>query len=506
MPDMNIVRYPCTIERKSSMSNEECLTYQIVIIRPLGYQHSDAFQEIAKTLRYGLQSLGYNAIITENEFSEASINIILGAHLITEDQINKIPLSSILYNLEQFDSKSLLNATTFRMFEMFTVWDYSKRNIENFRERGYGKQLYHVPIGYVPELTCIPKASIQDIDVLFYGSMNARREQIIDELKKSGLNVVALFGVYGEDRDAVISRAKLIINIHFYDSSIVEIVRISYLLANGKAVVAECNEGTEYTDDLKTAVALVPYDQLVDTCIEFVKNDEKRRLLEKNGFDYFSSKSESIILRNVILECKPAAAGIQSVPAKINLGSGKNWQMDYLNIDINDYWKPDIVADISRDFPLNKAITTARFGNITLEEGSFDEIIANDVLEHIRDLIDAMTMCLTLLKVGGVFKIKVPYELSCGAWQDPTHVRAFNENSWLYYTEWFWYIGWTDARFDLVENNFNLTPIGLVMQQQNVPLSTIITCPRAVSEMQVVLRKRLLTDDEKKAAAQYVGH
>jgi len=58
-----------------------------------------------------------------------------------------------------------------------------------------------------------------------------------------------------------------------------------------------------------------------------------------------------------------------------------------------------------------------------------------------------MKSCLDLLKVGGIFEINVPYDLSLGAWQDQTHVRAFNENSWLYYTDWFWDMGWTEARF-----------------------------------------------------------
>ena len=33
------------------------------------------------------------------------------------------------------------------------------------------------------------------------------------------------------------------------------------------------------------------------------------------------------------------------------------------------------------------------------------------------------------------------------AWQDPTHVRAMNENSWIYYCDWFWYLGWVEHRF-----------------------------------------------------------
>lgn len=471
----------------------------------MGYQHSNGFREVAKMLKYGIKILGYNVVITENDFSADNINIILGAHLITADLIDKIPLSSIIYNLEQFDSNSMLNATMLPLFKRFTIWDYSRRNIENFRKMGCKNLLYHVPIGYVPELTCIAPASSQDIDVLFYGSTNARREKIMKELKQSGLNVVTLFGAYGKERDSVIARAKVIINIHFYDASIFEIVRISYLLANHKAVVAECNEDTEIDDDLKTAVALAQYDKLVETCIELVNNDEKRQLLEKNGFESFSLRKEVDILRDVITEKKPIKDEVQQLPSIINLGSGKNWRLNCLNIDINQYWQPDLVADISNDFPLNKEVKTARFGTVTIKEGYFDEIIAIDVLEHIRDLIHAMTVCLKLLKVGGIFKIKVPYDLSYGAWQDPTHVRAFNEKSWLYYTEWSWYIGWTEARFDLIENLFALNSVGLAMQANHASLAEILAAPRAVDEMQVVLRKRLLTDDEKKVSANYLS-
>ena len=134
----------------------------------------------------------------------------------------------------------------------------------------------------------------------------------------------------------------------------------------------------------------------------------------------------------------------------------------------------------------------------------FDEIIANDFLEHIRDLTTAMTSCLKLLKIGGEFKTKVPYDLSYGAWQDPTHVRTFNERSWLYYTDWFWYLGWTEARFDLIANQINLSQIGVQLQNKGIPFQDILLQPRAVDDMQVVLRKRLLTDAEKETVKHYL--
>jgi len=107
---------------------------------------------------------------------------------------------------------------------------------------------------------------------------------------------------------------------------------------------------------------------------------------------------------------------------------------------------------------LGSTLETKRFGSVTLEENSFDAAIANDVLEHIPNLTVAMTNLLRVLRPGGIFEILVPYDLSYGAWQDPTHVRARSmRRSWLYYCDWHWYLGWTEARFDIVSHEMIFT-------------------------------------------------
>jgi hypothetical protein len=40
-----------------------------------------------------------------------------------------------------------------------------------------------------------------------------------------------------------------------------------------------------------------------------------------------------------------------------------------------------------------------------------------------------MGNCLALFKIGGAFKINVPYDLFYGGWQDPTHIRVINHHS-----------------------------------------------------------------------------
>lgn len=193
------------------------------------------------------------------------------------------------------------------------------------------------------------------------------------------------------------------------------------------------------------------------------------------------------------------------VPSRINLGSGKDFRRDYLNIDINDYWQPDIVADVSApSFRAGQEVFhTRRFGGIQLRPSSFDEIISQDVLEHIPDLVSAMTNCLDLLRVGGVFRIGVPYDLAYGAWQDPTHVRAFNERSWLYYTDWFWYLGWDTHRFVQRNLDFSLSAQGQQMLAANEPHEMIVRTPRAVDSMNVVLEKIPLSPADKETLANF---
>jgi len=159
---------------------------------------------------------------------------------------------------------------------------------------------------------------------------------------------------------------------------------------------------------------------------------------------------------------------MSSYPRHLNLGSGKDFREDCLNADIQESKKPDWVLDITK-IPWGETIST-RFGEIKVEQGMFTKIIANDVLEHIPDLVKAMTNCKDLLVEGGEFHIHVPYDLSLGAWQDPTHVRAFNENSWLYYTDWHWYLGWKDK---FVVKELQLVKSKLA-EEMNIPYQNLI--------------------------------
>jgi hypothetical protein len=183
-----------------------------------------------------------------------------------------------------------------------------------------------------------------------------------------------------------------------------------------------------------------------------------------------------------------------AVPSTLHVGSGKDFRPEWLNLDVEPRWRPDVLFDLN--LPLHGdcrlVVETARFGTVTLAEETFTEIVAQDVLEHVRDLPAAMTTLLGWLETGGVLRIGVPYELSLGAWSDPTHVRAFNERSFVYFTEWSWYLGWRTHHFRLQRLDFVPSEYGRSLVASGRTLEEVLRTPRAIDAMQVELVKQPL--------------
>lgn len=83
-------------------------------------------------------------------------------------------------------------------------------------------------------------------------------------------------------------------------------------------------------------------------------------------------------------------------PRRLNLGCGFDRQVGYLNIDINGFHDPDLVADV-RDLSV-------------LPSGYYEEILAIDVLEHIgrTEVKGTLAEWNRLLVEGGILTIRVP--------------------------------------------------------------------------------------------------
>jgi SAM-dependent methyltransferase len=479
-------------------------THWIVsVVQPPGYAHSGALMEVAETLLYALRRLGRKADLGMFDVSQDGL-VVLGAHLLPASY--ELPPQAVLYNLEQLASveqgeggwaPDLIQGYLNRLMR-HRVWDYSQANIDWLRQRGH-QRVKWLPVGYVPELSRVPMRGAQDVDVLFYGSRSPRRVHILDALRARGLRVQGLIGVYGQERDAWIGRAKVVLNMHHYSAQLFEIARVSYLLTNRKAVV--CEDSVMSADDapLREGMAYVPYDGLVDTCEALVRDDARRAQLERRGHDLFSRRDATRLLAELLglptTKPEPDTAAA-ALPDVLRLGDGQDLRADCFNVDIHPSGQSDLALDFGAPLLWNQPLATARFGEVRLEENQFEQIIANDVLQRIPNQVQAMTNALRLLKPGGVLSISVPYDPSVDGAPATAQARGFNEKSWRYYTDWFSYLGWSEARFDLVRSDVTLSRLGQQLAARGQDMSAIIRTPGGIDSMQVALRKRYLTNVE----------
>lgn len=103
---------------------------------------------------------------------------------------------------------------------------------------------------------------------------------------------------------------------------------------------------------------------------------------------------------------------------KVDLGGGLFPREGYLTIDQEG---ANITCDLNEGIPL--------------EDNSVGVINASHLIEHLKDPIKTMREIHRVLAHGGWAFIEVPSTDGRGAWQDPTHVSYWNENSFWYYTK-----------------------------------------------------------------------
>jgi acetyltransferase-like isoleucine patch superfamily enzyme len=395
------------------------MKFAILLLSPPDYSHSSAFQEVAETLNEGLRKLGYDSLIT-HKVSPERRHIVLGSHLLSSLEMN-LPHDSILFNLEQISPDSAW--VTHKLVEdskTFEIWDYSPTNIQHLQRLGVSR-LQHVPIGYAPILTRIPQYPTlnQDIDVLFYGSTNQRRNRILQDLEDQGVNITALFGVYGAERDEMIARAKIILNIHFYEAKIFEIVRISYLLANQKFIISEQSPHDSDTNFFAEGLVFTPYENLVETCIKWLKDDQGRDAIAQQGFQLMTQRDIAPYLDKALQTSQNLTSQTEATLLKIDLGCSSRKAPGYIGVDICPVPGVDIVADLSQRFPF--------------ADSSVDEVRAHDTIEHLPDRIHTMNEIWRVGKPGALVDLLVPSSDGRGAFQDPTHISFWNLNSFQYF-------------------------------------------------------------------------
>ena len=104
---------------------------------------------------------------------------------------------------------------------------------------------------------------------------------------------------------------------------------------------------------------------------------------------------------------------------KLNIGCGNDYLLGYINCDWTPKVKIDKLADLEK--PLK------------FKDNSVSEVIANHVLEHIKNFVPLMQELYRVCENGAILKIKTPFYSSWGQYNDPTHVRFFTPFTFDYF-------------------------------------------------------------------------
>ncbi|MBK1989592.1 methyltransferase domain-containing protein [Sphaerospermopsis aphanizomenoides BCCUSP55] len=103
----------------------------------------------------------------------------------------------------------------------------------------------------------------------------------------------------------------------------------------------------------------------------------------------------------------------------LDIGCGRNKLANSVGMDFLDLPGVDIVADLNQPLPI--------------ADEEFEVVHANQVLEHIENIIDLVYEVHRILKPGGIFIAHTPYFRSSWAHIDPTHIRCFTIKTLNYF-------------------------------------------------------------------------
>lgn len=133
---------------------------------------------------------------------------------------------------------------------------------------------------------------------------------------------------------------------------------------------------------------------------------------------------------------------------RIDLGGGHAPTPGHINIDIVD--EADVVWDLNLGLPRKEMPTdyTMSKGNPLLHS-NVEGIRCHHLIEHLHNIIPMMNDAYEVLKDGALMEISTPLAGTPQYWQDPTHVKGFVPESFLYFRK--------DSPFEKEQNEYRIT-------------------------------------------------
>ncbi|MCV2360810.1 hypothetical protein LNV08_17695 [Paucibacter sp. TC2R-5] len=263
----------------------------------------EAYNEVVESYHWGFAALGHSVDRRVNHFDPEALNIVFGFQIPMQlGLIDTFPANTIFFNMERYAGKSLFGTGAHHVANKFQIWDYSQANVDTWNLLSPKFPAYYAKTAYAPNLEKIPRGLEQDIDVLYYGNITPDRFDSLHNIAGlrpdlTGMSVMTLCNVWGKQRDEFIARSKVVVN--FSRGNIFEIVRVSYLMANRKAVVCDFSDDLEIEADLRGGgLNFVKTADIQAACLALVEDGTKRETYALQGYELIKRRD----IRTVITD------------------------------------------------------------------------------------------------------------------------------------------------------------------------------------------------------------
>jgi len=182
------------------------------------------------------------------------LEIVIGAH---RESVTLPSYPVVIYQTEVPGSGSFPQSFAEKLKRALCVWD----SAPNY---GTGDAIVE------PGLMQVSAPIVEkDIDLLFYGSLSQRRVELLTKLQDAGLAPSCHFNLFGYERNVLIDRAKVIVDIKQRAEDPNDKTRTFFLDSRGACVLTENDE-----DDRRRLRA----GSIVQQCRELLANPELRRV------------------------------------------------------------------------------------------------------------------------------------------------------------------------------------------------------------------------------------
>ena len=232
-------------------------------------------------------------LIYDLTYIEKNINNIFISNIYSIDinklnSIKNIENKIILINTEYYNNCNvinILNEININNLNIY-IFEYNILNIEFYKNNLFNLKYYFIPLCYNIFLENYYNLNItkidyinKDIDILFIGSINERRNNILNKLQsKYKVHIISGYSGYEENINICkfIERSKIVINIlYYYNNIIFDYYRNSFLLANKVLLINEKHISFNYEvekdlKDLDNILIMAEYDNLVDITDKYI--------------------------------------------------------------------------------------------------------------------------------------------------------------------------------------------------------------------------------------------